>query len=440
MSGPKVSVYTLTEEELAQLLEEALHEQQEIQRHNELLYRCSQCKSEIQAMQDTLEELQRLATRGGDWLKDRDLEAQLSQPKNELPELMKAWDRCMNLTDNDLMEGELSELNGKLANLRYRLPKLQDKTYLLKQELENTLGEKISELFLIEETQGSNESKDEGKSDENIVFVKKSIEMLLELKKNTYLPPSCKVSVEDAIERMRIANKNHYLKSFCSIELPDILKECQDFITLWERIGEEYRSLYMEYDAWLERNGNQESRAMLPVSEESLDKLHELIQSEKAKAQKQAEQAYIRTALDEVMTEMGYDVIGSRSVTKRSGKHFDNKLFKYDGDTAVNITYADDGQIAMELGKLDGKDRVPTASEENQLENQMVHFCESFEELEKRLADKGISLGTRIALSPPSRDYAQIINVKDYETAESAQEERREKRQAKAPRAERSEG
>ena len=439
MSGPKVSVYTLTEEELAQLLEEALREQQEIQRHNELLYRCSQCKSEIESMQDTLEELQKLAGRGGDWLKEKNLEAQLAQAQNELPELMKVWDRCMNLADNDLLESELSQLNGKLANIRMRLPKLQNKTYLLKQELEKTLGDKISELFLTEEPQDSNESEDEGNSEENIVFVRKSIEKLLELNKNTYLPPSCKASVEDAIERMKMANKNHYLKSFCSIELPDILKECQDFINLWERIGEEYRSLYMEYNAWLERNGNQARREMVPVREESLAKLHELIKAEKIEAQKQAEQAYIRTALDEVMTEMGYDVIGSRSVTKRSGKHFENKLFKYDGDTAVNITYADDGQIAMELGKLDGEDRVPTASEENQLENQMVHFCESFEELEKRLADKGISIGTRIALSPPSRDYAQIINVKDYETAESAKAERREKLQVKSPKAEHSE-
>ena len=35
---------------------------------------------------------------------------------------------------------------------------------------------------------------------------------------------------------------------------------------------------------------------------------------------------------------------------------------------------------------------------------------------EKRLEAKGVVLKNRMALLPPSEDYAQIINVSDYET------------------------
>ena len=44
----------------------------------------------------------------------------------------------------------------------------------------------------------------------------------------------------------------------------------------------------------------------------------------------------------------------------------------------------------------------------------MEAFCGEFAEFEKRLRAKGIVLGNRIAMSPPSADYAAIINVNDY--------------------------
>ena len=127
---------------------------------------------------------------------------------------------------------------------------------------------------------------------------------------------------------------------------------------------------------------------------------------------------------------MGYDVIGQREVIKRTGKHFRNELYRYGAETAINVTYSDDGQIAMELGKLDQKDRVPTPSESNYLANQMVIFCERFRELEKRLGKKGVKLGKRIALAPPSADYAQIINSSEYSMNEKQKTTgRRAKRQ-----------
>ena len=47
--------------------------------------------------------------------------------------------------------------------------------------------------------------------------------------------------------------------------------------------------------------------------------------------------------------------------------------------------------------------------------NQMIAFCNHFKEVEQRLADKGVVVDRRIALAPSSADYAQIINVNDYE-------------------------
>lgn len=129
---------------------------------------------------------------------------------------------------------------------------------------------------------------------------------------------------------------------------------------------------------------------------------------------KQHEQQYISECVDQVMADMGYDLIGTRDVKKRNGKQFHNELYAFDEGTAVNVTYSSDGQIAMELGGLSREDRIPTAEETRVLTEDMEAFCGEFAEFEKRLRAKGIVLGNRIAMSPPSADYAAIINVNDY--------------------------
>ena len=127
------------------------------------------------------------------------------------------------------------------------------------------------------------------------------------------------------------------------------------------------------------------------------------------------EKAYISKCLDEVMSDMGYDVIGRREVTKKSGKHFKSELFSYDDGTAVNVTMADDGHIAMELCGLDEVDRMPDIAESEKLCEHMETFCEDFGEIERRLERKGVILSSRIQRLPPSVEYAQILNISDYE-------------------------
>lgn len=129
---------------------------------------------------------------------------------------------------------------------------------------------------------------------------------------------------------------------------------------------------------------------------------------------KQHEQQYISECVDQVMADMGYDLIGTRDVKKRNGKQFHNELYAFDEGTAVNVTYSSDGQIAMELGGLSREDRLPTTEETQVLTEDMESFCGEFAEFEKRLRAKGIVLSNRIAMSPPSADYVAIINVNDY--------------------------
>ena len=128
----------------------------------------------------------------------------------------------------------------------------------------------------------------------------------------------------------------------------------------------------------------------------------------------QKELEYICQTIDEVMTEMGYELIGERSVEKKNGRKFRNGLYTLDEGTAVNVTFSDSGQISMELGAIDNCDRVPTTEEASELVNDMQAFCTDYSELEKRLAKRGIQTN-RVSVLPPSVEYAQVINASEYE-------------------------
>ena len=107
----------------------------------------------------------------------------------------------------------------------------------------------------------------------------------------------------------------------------------------------------------------------------------------------------------------------------------------YGNGNAVNITYASDGKITMELGKMDSSDRIPDTSEKAVLVGTMTEFCSRFREIEGRLAEKGILAEKRLSLMPPDEAFAQIINTEDYilyQNKRENEEKRRKERNVKS--------
>lgn len=216
---------------------------------------------------------------------------------------------------------------------------------------------------------------------------------------------------KSALEKLQ---DEEHLKNFAAITVMPLLADCQKEIVTYERIFEVYSQTRACYEALclsaeVEPKETRCSQAGLEMLQKEIERLQQQLAEDD-------ERAYISQSIDEVMAEMGYDVIGQRQVHKKNGRHFTNELYAYEDGTAVNVTYADDGKITMELGGLDTDDRLPDAAEAKQLCESMESFCDDFSEIEKRLEAKGVVLKSRLALLPPSEDYAQIINVSDYQT------------------------
>jgi len=227
------------------------------------------------------------------------------------------------------------------------------------------------------------------------------------------LSPVLRTEVQWAIHSVARISSAENMRTFNIVTINSLEKKIAEYVQGEEIRRAEYAedvSRYLTLCAMLER---EETPA--EYSPKAAEDIKAEIEQMELLLVRQHEQTYISECVDEVMTEMGYNLIGTRDVKKRSGKRFRNELFTFNEGTAVNVTYSSDGQIAMELGGIAREDRLPTAEETDALTKDMVTFCGEFEEFERRLSAKGIVLGSRIALFPPSAEYAAIINVSDYD-------------------------
>ena len=238
-----------------------------------------------------------------------------------------------------------------------------------------------------------------------------------------------RVKVQNAIDKANSINNDDFIKNFNAVTVKPLIDECQDYIKNMETYGAEFEELEAEYkilcaDAHV-------TPKMFKMSENGIAELKAEITKLEAEALENSEQEYIAEAIDEVMEEMGYDLIGSREVTKKSGKRFRDELYTFSEGTAVNIRYDNQGKIAMELGGIDKTDRLPSSSEASRLEDEMVAFCDKFTEFEKRLAAKGIICKNRVRHLPPKAEYAQIINTSDYDMKTEVETFKAERRSEK---------
>lgn len=242
---------------------------------------------------------------------------------------------------------------------------------------------------------------------------------LSESLKDTSLPDDLVKEINQAIFALQRIESLQYLTTFDSVTVMGIFRKIDAHKHEEEQKEAEYAELVARYEALCSMAG--EDSQHLPYSKSVVETINAEVERLELLLVRQQEQAYISDCVDEVMAEMGYDLIGSRVVRKKNGKRFRNELFTFNEGTALNVTFSPDGQISMELGGLAREDRIPTSRETEILTRNMETFCGEFAEFEHRMLAKGIVVGKRIALSPPTAEYAAIINVNDYDVAESTQ-------------------
>lgn len=218
------------------------------------------------------------------------------------------------------------------------------------------------------------------------------------------------------LERAQRITDDSFIDNYYAMTVLPYIKRCKAYEEQIKEYGEEFDELASKHRYYSEYLG-------MPVisftfSMDSLNSLRREVAELESQSAKIEEQQYISESLNQVMRDMGYNVVGSREVVKKSGRKFRNELYHFSEGSVVNVTYAANGQISMELDGVDTCDREPSEEESSVLCDEMVEFCDEFPEIERRLKEKGVVLMNRISMLPPAEEYTQIINVSDFNMTE----------------------
>lgn len=416
MSGPKSSRYTLTAEQLKRIHEEQERLRRELEEKAREERECKEArvylattKTKVARHLEMIQENEKKLSSG--WSDS----ATLQERYRTFYSLVKQADVLCNIKSN--------ATHATIMSAKKEAGQLFDEIVLLAGDLITEtcnilLEHKIQEDSLI--TAGmavSFEKVGVVETSEEPIFAEttQKLERLL----NMELSEELLAEVKRALEQAQRIESVSAMQNFSSITAEPLCKKCRAFFSFTKQNKAQYEAMLDKYEALCKQMGVQAKQ--IEFTEKGMNELKAVITDLECQANQDAEQTYISWSVDEVMAEMGYEVIGHRQVRKKSGKKFHSKLLTYEDGTVINVTESSNGQITMEIGGTDGKDRLPDANERVALRKTMESFCSDFHEIEERLSARGVILNTRLSMAPPEEAYAQIINLNDYELVENYQ-------------------
>ncbi|MCR4833432.1 MAG: hypothetical protein K5900_07630 [Butyrivibrio sp.] len=413
MSGPKSSSYTLTaaqrrmlQEQLRRAREAAIlleRKQNELEKINHLV---NNVNARVEAIRQVIDKTERFSKEG----EKSSIDA--SAVNKLCDKVSKECEKAHKLSVNQSLE-QLCETKDSVTSVLKEINQvLNDAEISLKRQEESFRNNVMGQIMLGVDISFSNIADRNAFSRNKFKnLIQEEMSKITGLELSSQLEEKYKVLVEKAEQITSV----DYLENFYSLSVIPFVKECLAYEKLEREIGDDYRALKIRYESLAKDMG------VVPIEIAMDDKavytLLNAITELEAEELKRKEEEYISQCIDDAMKAMNYSVVGAREVTKKSGKHFRNVLYKFDEGTAVNVTYSNNGQITMELCGVDEQDREPTEAERRSLEDDMRSFCDDYYVIEKKLKEKGIE-PKLISHLPPEAQYAQILNVSDYEMSE----------------------
>ena len=394
MSGPKTSRYTLTPEQRA-----ILEEQRKVRVELELM------KKQTGDVRSVIADMDRLMNRIAPLFGESGMESGTLKAAKKLQDKAKAaLSQAATAGDTDSSD-KLKSINQSLEDA---VQQLQAASKILKKE--EQAADKAFRKKSASAIDGGFTLPFVSAADSPNPTQKK-IQQTLEELEGLNLNPSQKEKAANLVKKYKEIASMDLLKSFYAMTVLPFARDCRRYHDAYEAQGAEYERLRFIYMSNAQQLGM--AAQEIPFSEDAVVLLGQKVAQTEELLRQQQEQAYISRCVDEAMREMGYEMAGDREVVRRSGKRFRNKLYLFDEGTVVNVTYANDGRITMELGGVDTADRLPTEEESTSLVADMQTFCDDYLELERRLQKKGVCTN-RVSILPANAQYAQIINVSDY--------------------------
>lgn len=238
------------------------------------------------------------------------------------------------------------------------------------------------------------------------------VDEIINLSSNEKLSAPLKRSVLAVLERLQTIKDIKQLKDYCLGVVGQIIYECENYLSEYEHRYERFEKLYEAYEGLCMILHKQAT--VVEFSDEAITYLENENEKLQVEAECLLERQYIATQFNEILKEMGYNLLGQKANSINNDTFYTNRLYSYENGNVASVTFSSSGQISIEIGSVDNVSREPSKQEAMKQVKSMEKLCEDLPEIEERLAERGIMLKQRIAMQPAVPEVAQIFNGKDY--------------------------
>jgi hypothetical protein len=140
-----------------------------------------------------------------------------------------------------------------------------------------------------------------------------------------------------------------------------------------------------------------------------IDKLKREVEQKQSDLVKKEEAEYISESINEVMAELGYDVVASDFMTtpKRNIIH---NVYEFELGNVINAFTSDNGSLMFEVTGVKEGGAELSSLEKLKIKESMETFCTQYPEVKKRLRGRGIELKFE-DLKPPDERYARAFDL-----------------------------
>jgi hypothetical protein len=208
-----------------------------------------------------------------------------------------------------------------------------------------------------------------------------------------------------------------YMRQFYALSIDPKIKQLKDEIEDYQELLKQYNEAYDQYVVLC--NELNEEPGNFAMSEEGINHIYAQVSRLKDDLYDDYNNRYISRSINEVMKEMGYDVIGYSVEHERGYGH--EALYRFNDSSAISVCMTDN-YLTIELGGIDDTDREPDEAEAREQVEDMKKFCSDYKIIQEKLKSKGLELKDGHDL-PPDLEYGQIHNLRDYDIDDETIEE-----------------
>lgn len=170
-----------------------------------------------------------------------------------------------------------------------------------------------------------------------------------------------------------------------------------------------FNNLYAEYQALINLL-NEESEEF---TIDSIDLLEKKVEEKKEVLSKENETRYISESINEVMEDLGYDIVASDYMETAKSNIFHN-IYDFGNKNVLSVYTSDNGSLMFEVSGIKEKEEL-SARDKLRIKEGMDKFCPQYQKIKDALAEKGISINNENLL-PADVKFAKAIDLESKNT------------------------